>query len=338
MQAAVLGSGSWGTALAILLARNGADVWLIGRDREEIESIRAARENLRYLPGFVLPKSVQVCLVEECPSSADLIVVAVPTNSVRELLHHGSIQTLLRSGIALAASKGLEIESGLVPTAIIEAVCPGTGAGALSGPNLAVEVAQGIPTAAVIAFADESKADRARLAFNCSTFRAYRSSDLIGLELAGALKNVIAIAAGMSDGLGFGCNTKGALAARGLREMLAIGEALGARTETFLGIAGVGDLFATASSQLSRNYRVGRLLSEGHSASEAIQMVGQAAEGVGTSAAASKIARQHQLDLPIFEGVSLILQGRLDPERGVTMLMERTTPDERVPVTKSPST
>lgn len=330
MRAAVLGAGSWGTALALLLARNGADVHLIGRDHEEIASIRSVRENLRYLPGFRLPESVDVVLTDQAPEAVDLAVIAVPVNSIRELLHHSSLHPLLRSAPVVLASKGLEVSSGLVPTSVATSELPGLAVGAVSGPNLAVEVARGIPTAAVVAFEDADTAESVRLAFNCSSFRAYRTTDLIGIELAGALKNVIAIAAGMSDGLGFGDNTKGALVARGLREILEIGQSLGGRTETFLGIAGVGDLFATASSQLSRNYRVGRCLSQGKSLEETLDEIGQAAEGIYTSEAVSRICREKRLELPIFDGVNLVIQGRIDAKTGLRMLMDRSTPDERV--------
>lgn len=336
MKVAVIGSGSWGTALALLLARNGHDVCLAGRNSDEIQAIQSARENLRYLPGFILPKEITGFYIQDIKTSVDFSVIAVPTNSIRDALNHlGSNEVIANSPI-LVASKGLETSTGKVPSEMVLDHFPGGVVGAISGPNLAIEVARGIPTAAVIAFQDGEIADRVRVAFNCSTFRAYRTSDLIGIELAGALKNVLAIGAGLSDGMGFGDNTKGALLARGLREMLLIGETFGAKHETFLGVAGVGDLFATCASKLSRNYRLGLYLSQGKSLQEALEEIGQVVEGVSTSEAVSVLLRNLQIDAPIFEGIGLLLAGRLDPKAGVRLLMERVTPDERIPLHRAP--
>lgn len=332
MKIAVIGSGSWGTALALLLARNGHEVCLAGRDKDEIHAIQTARENLRYLPGFVLPKEITGTYIQEINESVDFSVIAVPTNSIRDALNHLGANARIQEAPILVASKGLESSTGKVPSEMVLDQLPNSVVGAISGPNLAIEVARGIPTAAVIAFSDLTIADSVRLAFNCSTFRAYRTTDLVGTELSGALKNVLAIGAGLSDGMGFGDNTKGALLARGLREMLMIGELFGAKHETFLGIAGVGDLFATCSSRLSRNYRLGLLLSQGKSVKDALDEIGQVAEGVYTSEALSPLLGGHRQDAPIFEGIGLLLAGRLDPRAGVRLLMERVTPDERIPL------
>lgn len=328
MKVGVLGAGSWGTALSLILARNGHEVGLYGREPEEIASIRAQRENMRYLPGFAIPEEVEVGLTDEAPESMELWVIAVPSAGFREALSH------LRNPEAhlCIASKGLEPVSAKLLSAVVEEVLPRATVSAISGPNLAVELARGIPTAAVVACADETEAEHVACAFNCRTLRVYITDDLIGLELAGALKNVLAIAAGMSDGLGFGDNTKGALLARGLKDMTLLGVALGAQPETFYGIAGVGDLFATANSHLSRNYRVGEALGKGRTLTEALKEIGQVAEGVTTSESAVQLARKHGTNIPIFEAVDSVIQGRLRPMEAVGRLMERQPKREGFPV------
>lgn len=321
MRVTVLGAGSWGTALAILIARNGHDVVLAGRPSEDLDILAEKRENLRYLPGFAIPSNVLVSLREEELEPTDAWVVAVPSGGVRDAAH--LIKDIQPGALAIVASKGLELGSCMLLTDVISEVLPEAEVGAISGPNLAVEIARGIPTAAVIAFKAEATADRLRTAFMCRSFRVYTSGDIAGVELAGALKNVMAIAAGMSDGLGFGDNTKGALLARGLHEMSQLGKAMGARQETFMGIAGVGDLFATAASRLSRNYRVGLAIGEGATLDEAIAQIGQVAEGVPTSEASLVLARKHQLNLPTFEAVDKVLKKNVRPMDAVGLLMER---------------
>ncbi len=322
----VLGAGSWGTALAVLLARNGHPVRLWGRDREEIEIMARVRENLKYLPGFVLPEEIELIYDPEGLTEAELWVLAVPSDGARSVLAHvkGNAPRVA------VASKGLEPGTGELLYRVVEDRVPGARTAVLSGPNLAVEIVRGIPTAAVAAADREEDAEAVRAAFTCRSFRVYVSADPVGVSLAGALKNVIAIAGGISDGLGFGDNTKGALMARGLREMILMGLAMGAEVETFLGIAGVGDLFATAVSRLSRNYRVGRALGEGRSLAEALKEIGQVAEGVGTVDAALKLARQKGVSLPVFEAASAVLAGSLKPADAVGLLMERMTRTEGV--------
>lgn len=319
MKVTVLGAGSWGTALAILLARNGHDVLLFGRESEEFDVLRSCRENLRYLPGFILPDNVVATCAESDLAPSELWVVAVPSGAVRSML------TCLRGErpLVLMATKGLEAGTSMLMTEVAAAIAPDAQVGSISGPNLAVEIAQGIPTAAVSGFSDLETAEYAALALNCRTFRVYISSDVTGLQVAGALKNVLAIAAGMSDGLGFGDNTKGALLARGLREMTLLGMAMGARMETFMGIAGVGDLFATAVSRLSRNYRVGLALGQGRPLGEALEEIGQVAEGVTTSECAGVLSRKHQVAMPVFDGAEAVIRQRLRPQDAVAMLMER---------------
>lgn len=330
MQISVIGSGSWGTALALILARNGHSVDLLGRDPEEIASMRATRENLRYLPGFALPDAVAFGLLDEPPPSADLVVLAIPSGGVREVLENGALSSLFRAAPLLIATKGLEVSGKLLADVATERH-PQAEVGVISGPNLAVEMVRGIPTAAVIGFAREATAEPVRQAFMSSTFRVYISDDVIGLQLAGALKNVVAIGAGMSDGLGFGDNTKGALLARGWREMLALGLGCGAKPETFMGIAGIGDLFATAASHLSRNYRLGYALATGAHLADARQSLGQVAEGVPTAEASIVLSRQKQVQIPVFEAIEAVIRGRIAPRAAVANLMGRTTPHESIP-------
>lgn len=319
MHLTVLGAGSWGTALAILLARNGHDVTLWGRDGEEMQALASLRENLTYLPGFVLPASVRVTTDPSDLQPCDAWVVAVPSGAVR------TVAPLITgpSPLVVVASKGLELGSSQTLAEVVHDVLPDARVGAISGPNLAVEIVRGVPTAAVTAFRDGADAERIRSAFMCRTFRVYVSEDIMGVELAGALKNVLAIAAGLSDGLGFGDNTKGALLARGLHEMSSLGLRMGAKLDTFLGVAGVGDLFATAASTLSRNYRVGRALGEGKTLSQAMHDVGQVAEGVATAEATAVLARRHGVSMPTFEATDNVIRGRVRPLDAVAQLMER---------------
>jgi glycerol-3-phosphate dehydrogenase (NAD(P)+) len=323
MDVAVVGAGSWGTALSLVLARNGHGVHFFGREDEGFFSLRACRENLTYLPGYVLPDSVSYHVLAGEPVGPEIVVVAVPSSAVREIL------PVLRGGKTICiASKGLDSASGGVLSDVVSSGVSDARLAALSGPNLAVELAQGVPTAAVSASPDAETAERVRGLFMCKTYRVYVSEDMRGVELAGSLKNVMAIAAGMSDGLGYGDNTKGALLARGLNEMARLGVKMGAGLGTFLGIAGVGDLFATAASKLSRNYRVGLGLGEGRTTPEILDELGQVAEGVSTAETALRMARQHHVAVPIIEVVDSVIKGTVAPREAVSLLMERAPAKE----------
>lgn len=319
MKVTVLGSGSWGTALTMLLARNGHTVTLLGRNVDEIRDLREHGENSRYLPGFTVCGDVSFGLLGEARDDSEMLVVAVPSGAVREVV--GEVRG--SHPLVVLAAKGLEAETGLLMTEVAAEALPKSEVGALSGPNLAVEIARGIPTVAVAAFSRRDAAEAARGAFSGPTFRVSMSDDVVGVELGGALKNVLAIGAGMSDGLGFGDNTKGAFLSRGLMEIARLGAAMGARAETFLGPAGVGDLFATAVSRLSRNYRLGFALGEGKPLEEAIASLGQVAEGVPTSEAVTRLARAKGVDLPVFGAVDAVLRRVVEPKKAVALLMER---------------
>ncbi|MCU0316300.1 MAG: NAD(P)-dependent glycerol-3-phosphate dehydrogenase [Fimbriimonadaceae bacterium] len=319
----VLGAGSWGTALSLVLARNGHDVILAGRPSDDLESLAQRRENLRYLPGFVLPESVLVRDIGDPLPQADFTVVAIPSQGVLE-----AIPLFSSAPIVVVASKGLADQGTGILSDLIETAMPNSKVSVLSGPNLARELAQGIPTAAVTACRDEVVAETVRSAFNCSTFRVYITEDIRGVEIAGALKNVMAIGAGMSDGLGFGDNTKGAFLSRGLNEMARLGVGLGARLETFLGLAGVGDLIATACSTLSRNYRVGKGLGQGKSLESVLEDIGQVAEGVATCKIGVSLARKHGIEVPLMETILAVIEGQIAPRSAVAKLMERQTQRE----------
>jgi glycerol-3-phosphate dehydrogenase (NAD(P)+) len=321
MNVAVLGAGSWGTALAVVLARNGHDVLLLGRHEEDLTAVRETRENRRYLPGFELPFNIRVETLSAAPIDSELTVLAVPSSSVR------GVARALRGNhpLVVLAAKGLEPGTGALLSDVVAEELPNSQIGALSGPNLAVEIARGVPTVAVAAHPQPGPAECIRDAFFCATFRVSTSTDLVGVELAGALKNVLAIGAGMSDGLGFGDNTKGAFLSRGLMEMSRLGLAMGATMPTFLGPAGVGDLFATAVSKLSRNYRVGRALGEGRALADALAEIGQVAEGVPTAASAILLADRQGVDVPVMAAVEAVIAGRILPRDAVARLMDRTS-------------
>lgn len=332
MRIAVLGAGSWGTALAILLARKGSEVVLWGRHEDRIEDMDKARENKRYLPGFYFPDTLNCTIsLENAFTDTKTVIMAVPSTAVRSVARE--IKGLLPvDSILIHAGKGLESDTGLRGSEVIAqelgnewmAKCA-----VLSGPNLAVELARGIPTATVAASVDDNIAKFAQELFHTPTLRVYRASDVIGVELGGALKNVMAIGSGMSDGLGFGDNTKATLVTRGLREMTRLGEVMGADPYTFTGLSGIGDLMATCSSRLSRNLRLGVMIGEGKSLDESQQSLGQVAEGVHTCEAAYILSKKYDVCMPITEIIHQILFEGKSPNQGVMDLMNRSYKEEK---------
>lgn len=319
MRIAVVGAGSWGTALAMVLGRNGHQVLLLGKDPEEISLLKIARENVTYLPGFVIPDSVEYGLAQESGEDCEIAVLVVPSSATSEVMRLAH----LRPKTWVVASKGLVPGTGQILTDFVQSAHPEAVVAALSGPNLAVELARGMPTVAVAAAANESIAEPIANLFNNSKFRVYLSDDLTGVELSGALKNVYAITAGISDGLGFGDNTKGALIARALYEMAKVGVAMGGRIETIFGIAGLGDLFATGVSKLSRNYRAGFGVGKGHDLHDVMNEIGQVVEGVPTAEIGVQRLRRLGVSAPIMEGTQAVLAGHMSPRDGVQMLMEK---------------
>lgn len=329
-QISVLGPGSWGTALAVLLAKKGYPVKLWGLE-SEIAAIERDRENVRYLPGVPLPENLACTSdIDNALSDADAVVMAIPSAGIREVLGllKGRIspETLL-----IHAGKGLESNTGLRGSQVVAEVL-GQNAGAscvaLSGPNLAVELAREVPTATVVASANQDNAIAAQALFSSPSLRVYRNSDIAGVELGGALKNVLAIGAGISDGLGYGDNTKATLLTRGLVEMTRLGVALGADAQTFTGLSGLGDLMATSGSHLSRNLRLGLMLGEGCDLDESLKSLGQVAEGMPTCEAAFQLSRKLDISMPITEQIHAVLYDGKSPKQAVFDLMTRDFKDE----------
>ncbi|MDW8107080.1 MAG: NAD(P)H-dependent glycerol-3-phosphate dehydrogenase [Armatimonadota bacterium] len=328
MQIAVVGAGSWGTALAWLLGHKGLTVWLWGRNPAHMQQLAAARINRRYLPDALLPDTVypthEIAPLRACP----VWVLAVPSGALREVLALAPPP----EAILVIAAKGLEPSSGKLLTQVVSEVIPHTEArtAVLSGPNLAVELVRGAPTATVAASRSVACAEQVQELFMTPPLlRVYTNDDVVGVELGGALKNVYAIGAGISDGMGFGDNTKAALLTRGLAEMMRLGAALGARPETFIGLTGVGDLFATAVSVLSRNYRLGKAIAQGKTAEQALAELGQVAEGYPTALVAQSLAAQLGVEMPLLNAIASILRGERSILNALESLMARPPKGER---------
>jgi glycerol-3-phosphate dehydrogenase (NAD(P)+) len=321
---AVIGAGSWGTALAIQFSRSGRSTTLWGRDREAVQAMSASRSNQAYLEGVEFPDALEVTAdLGEALENADDVVVAVPSGSFRLLL-----EQIVATGIPLAglcwATKGFEIESGLLPHQIAAETMPADlPTAVLSGPTFAAEVARQLPSAMTIASTSEAFARRLAIAISTDTFRAYLSADVVGVEVGGATKNIYAIGAGLCDGLGFGANTRIALLTRGLAEMTRLGIKLGARKETFMGLAGMGDLVLTCTDDQSRNRRFGLALARGVSAAAARAEIGQVVEGYYAADAVHRVAAREAIDMPIADQIYGVLYEGLDPRDAVTALMRR---------------
>jgi glycerol-3-phosphate dehydrogenase (NAD(P)+) len=321
---AVLGAGSWGTALAIQFARSGKATRLWGRDREQVAEMVRERANRRYLPKGDFPDSLSVGtdLAAQLSGALDVLVV-VPSDSFRAML--GEIRPLLSPRMRLAwATKGFEAQSGLLPHQVARATL-GTGRAfaVLSGPTFASEVGAGLPTAMTVASADAGFAAALAQDLSSTNFRAYTSTDIVGVEVGGAVKNVLALAAGLSDGLGFGANTRIALITRGLTEMVRLGVALGASRETFMGLAGLGDLVLSCTDDQSRNRRFGLLLAQGNNIDQARAQIGQVVEGVHAARAVRAVAQREQVEMPLCEGVYRVLYEGLPADEVVRALMRR---------------
>lgn len=332
MRIGILGAGSWGTALAFLLGKKGEDVLIWARRKEIADWINDRNENRFYLPGILLPPNIRATIeIEEAVEGKDVIVLAVPSFAMREVVERLS-QCDIGSAIVVSAAKGLEEESGKRMSEVILEIMPSLKERllVLSGPNLAGEIVREIPTTSVVA-GEESLSSLVQELFATHYFRVYRNEDIIGVELGGALKNIIAIGAGINDGLGFGDNTKSALMTRGLAEMIRLGLRLGASLQTFFGLAGLGDLVATCASPLSRNRRLGELIAKGRSLEEAKREIGQVAEGEPTTRAAYNLAMSLGVEMPITCEVYNVLFKGKDPRQAVIDLMTRPLKAERYP-------
>ena len=327
MKVTVLGAGAWGTALARLLHQNKHAVTLWGHDARHLDDLRRIGRNDRHLPGIELPRdwTLEPDLAKAV-ADKDVVVVVVPSKGLRAVASAlGNFR-----GILVSATKGIENETGLTMGGVLEASAPGAAVAALSGPSLALEVARSIPTAVVAASRDEAVARTVQQIFHHPTFRVYRSTDLLGVELGGALKNVVAIAAGVGDGLGFGDNAKAALLTRGIVEIRRLGLANGAQAETFGGLSGLGDLTVTCFSRLSRNRALGERLGRGESIEHILASAGAVAEGYPTARSAHHLAKKLGISTPIIDEVHAVLYEGKNAARAVRDLTQRESKAENM--------
>ncbi len=329
MRCAVVGAGAWGTALAAVLARNGERVALWAREREVVESVNARHVNAMFLPDRELPRGVRADGdLAGVLDGAELVVLAAPSQVLRSVVR-GAVTAFGRSVVVVVASKGIERDSLAVMTAVAEQELPGREVVALSGPSFAAEVASGQPTAIVAASSNPEAAGVVQRIFATPVFRVYSNVDVVGVELAGALKNVIAVAAGIAEGLGMGHNPRAALITRGLAEITRLGVAMGADPLTFAGLAGMGDLVLTATGGLSRNRTLGVALAEGQSFEEYRTTHRSVAEGANTSRAGAALGARMGIELPIIEQVCAVLFRGKPPREAITELMGRELKSEQ---------
>lgn len=323
---AVVGAGAWGTALATVLGRKGVPVRLWVYEADLAERMASTRENDLYLPGHRIPDAVEPTSdLEEAVAGAEVVVSVTPSQVVRQVMGRAA-RWVRPDAWVVTASKGIEMGSLRLMHEVLAEVLPEGMEGriaALSGPSFAAEVAQGMPTAVSLACRDPEGAARLQALFSDTRFRVYTLDDLVGVETGGALKNVVALAAGISDGLGFGHNSRAALITRGLAEISRLGVALGANPLTFLGLAGMGDLVLTCTGGLSRNRTVGLRLGRGEALDSILASMRAVAEGVKTTGAAVALAERKGVEMPIAETVREVLEGRLAPAEGVERLMGR---------------
>ncbi|TSD49607.1 NAD(P)H-dependent glycerol-3-phosphate dehydrogenase [Rhodococcus sp. KBS0724] len=305
----VLGAGSWGTTVAGLAARNTPTL-LWARSADTADEINSQRTNSRYLGERRLPKDLKATSdLVQAAREADVLVCGVPSHAVRSTLTE--ISNEVRAWVPiLSLAKGLEPGTRQRPTEVIAECLPGHPVGLLAGPNIAKEIVDGMAAASVVATQDDRVAAALQPLFASSVFRVYRNTDVLGCELGGVLKNIVAIASGMADGLGVGDNTRAMVLARGLAEMTRMGEAMGANPRTFAGLTGVGDLIATCMAPTSRNRRVGEALAQGLTVEEAVEKLGQVAEGVKTAPTVMALAREYGVDMPIAAEVEAVIAGR----------------------------
>lgn len=323
----VLGAGSWGTALAIQLARADNDVLLWGRDAAHCQTMMQDRTNERYLPGSVFPDNLKVTKdLEQALAVSDYILISVPSHAFRDVLLQ--IKQMLGdrlSSVKLCwATKGFELSTGSLPHQLVQQLLPECHDYAVvSGPTFALEVGMGLPTAITVAGSNELWSSELANLLRTKTFIAYTSQDIVGVEIGGAVKNALAIGAGLSDGLGFGANARIALINRGLRELSRLGVAMGASPETFVGLAGMGDLVLTCTDNQSRNRRMGLALAAGSSIEEAAQEIGQVVEGIGAARAVYEQAQRLNVRMPIIEQIYRIVVDGVNPQDAVEALLNK---------------
>ena len=322
LKVSVIGGGSWGTTVASLVAEN-TDVSVWARSSDTVDEINQHHTNEKYLPGATLPQNVKAySSLKDAVESADVLVMGVPSNSFREVL--GEVRPYLRAWVpVISLTKGLERDTDLRMTQVIEQELPRHPVGVLTGPNLAREIMAGQAAASVLATDDDNIATELQKLFNCGLFRVYTNDDVVGCELGGVLKNIIAIAVGMGIGLGAGDNTRSALITRGLAEITRLGVALGGRAETFAGLAGMGDLLATCISAQSRNHQVGVQLGKGRRIDDIIAEMVMVAEGVKSAPTVMRLAQKYDIEMPIATDVFEVIEGRMTPEEAFRGLLSR---------------
>ena len=326
---AVIGSGGWGTAIASLLAHNGHKVTLWSYFKEESQALSSDRENKKFLPGVILPESVSyTASLEEAAKDAEIIVMVTPSQAIASTAK--ALSPYVKEGTVIVnASKGLEQETQKRLSVVIKEAIPQAKVAVMSGPSHAEEVGRQLPTTNVIACDDMSVAESLQEVFMRDTFRVYTSDDMVGVELGGALKNVIALCAGVTDGLGLGDNAKAALMTRGMAEISRLGVSMGADPLTFLGLSGMGDLIVTCTSMHSRNRRAGILIGEGMSPEQAVSEVKMVVEGFYTTKAAYALAQKMNVEMPIVEKAYSVLFENADPKEAVMSLMVREKREEK---------
>ncbi|SEN27610.1 NAD(P)H-dependent glycerol-3-phosphate dehydrogenase [Lihuaxuella thermophila] len=323
---AVLGAGSWGTALATVLAENGCEVTLWARRQAVADEINRFRTNEKYLPGVTIPPRIAASTsISDAVRGKDLVLFVVPSHAMREIAAIAS-RWIRADALIVHATKGFEVGTLKRMTEVLKEELPQElhpNIAVLSGPSHAEEVIKKLPTTVVVASERQKTAEEVQAIFINSYFRVYTNPDVIGVEVGGALKNIIALAAGLADGLGFGDNSKAALITRGLAEIARLGLAMGAKPITFVGLAGVGDLVVTCTSRHSRNWRAGHMLSQGKKLEQVLEEMGMVVEGVKTTRVAHALSRHYQVEMPLTEQLYAVLFEGKDPEQAVKDLMSR---------------
>ena len=328
----VVGAGSWGTALALVLARNGHRTFLWDCLDSHLDRLMEDRCNNHHLPGHAFPDKLTVVRrFTPLPAGVRHVLLTTPCAGLADVLRE--LQTLPDRDFNIClACKGIEPDTLTLNHLLVEQYLPGAPVAVLSGPSFAREVAEGLPTAVTIASQDPDVAAGFSALFHCEVFRTYTHDDVVGVQVGGAVKNVMAIAAGISDGLGYGANTRAALMTRGLAEIMRLGQALGGRVDTFMGLAGVGDLVLTCTDDQSRNRRFGLALSRGSAPGQALAEIGQAVEGVHTTRVVCALAGKYGVDMPISEQVRNVIDGKVTPQQAVRELLAREPkPEMRSP-------
>lgn len=325
----VLGAGSWGTALAMVLVKNAHLVYLWDRNSALLSEIARTQQNTRYLPNIALPSQIVIChTLVEAISNAQIILIAVPSHAFCEVLRAIKPFLKVEHGI-MWATKGLEPATGHFLHEVVERELGQHHAyAAISGPSFAKEVALGLPTAVIVASKNTRFADNIARSFNCDTFRVYITDDMIGVQLGGVVKNILAVAVGISDGIPFGANTRAALITSGLAEMMQLGQALGGRRETLMGLAGCGDIILSCTDNQSRNRRFGLALAKGLSEAQALKEVGQVVEAVYNVEQLRRLAMVHNIELPIADRVFGVMKDSISPREAISGLFRRVPGSE----------